>query len=592
MRKAIFISLIFLFSFFLIGSQNVLATDISECGNINTSGTWILQNDITNNTFSSLRCFNILVDDVIFYLNNRVIKIADDDTFASIDITDRDNVTIRGGHINFFDYVTTGIRMTGSNSNITIEDMNITDIDKFQDTTGIYSYNPNLNLTIKDVEVLDAKYGILLSYAQDVDIRDSTFKNSRTWDIWITAATSNVFGCGLDYDTILDYGTNISITTSPCADIGDITLDISVFDGTKIHLPPDDYCNSIPNATVCVDNECLYNYTYIDEDVYCVSGYPPKDLYVYQFNISSGVRTVTANWEDYAPFSEEKYYSSEYPSVSKSIVLYPYEQADIDLTVINAYTSQRIPSALHSLFYSNNTCVWDIWLNKCMQYYTWSDGTGRFANLELNKNYYYTVQKTGYKKYSSDIFNLTGNRDDTVHMIPTTETIILNVTPTVAEASTLLNFTVNTSILPPFTVVIDCINGGELSIQWSTNQYYSYKIVQGSEFLYSGTYVCTATIKEYTSNSVSVEVKGIEETASEFGYFAFILSPIFITTLVLLGFSGFIEHQLKAQGKAFLLSFFAISLILSVLGVYPWWLGFSFMVISGVLIIKFVFGVF
>ena len=591
MRTKIFISLIFLF-FFLIGTlQNVLATDISECGYINTSGTWILQNDITNNTFSSAYCFKITADDVIFFLDDRVIKISDDDTYAQIEMIDRDNVTIRDGHINFFDYVTYGIRMTGSNSNITIEDMNITDIDKFQDTTGIYSYNPNLNLTIKDVEVLDAKYGIVLSYVQDVDIRDSVFKNSRTWDIWIAPISSNVFGCGLDYDTILDDGTNTSITKSPCADIDEITLDISVFDGEKIHLPPDDYCNSFSNATVCVNGDCLYNYTHIEEDVYCVSGYPAKSLYVFQFNITSGIRTVTANWEDYVPFSEEKYYSSEY-NVSKNIILYPYVSADIELLILNAHNSQRIPSASHSLFYSNGTCVWDIWTNKCMQYYTWSDGTGRFTNLGLNLNYYYTVQKTGYKKYSSDIFNLTTNRDDTVYLIPTDETIDFDINPKVGEASTLFNFTVNTSIMPPFYVYVDCIDGGELSVQWTSNDYNSSKIVQGSEFLYSGTYVCTATIKEYTSNSVSIKLEGIEETASELGYFAFLLSPIFISAIILLGFSGFIEHQLKADGKAFLLSFLVISLILTILGIFPWWLGFVLIVVSGVLVVKFIFGVF
>lgn len=590
MKKALLGSLIFL-SLFFIGSQSVLATDISECGYINTSGTWILQNDITNNTFSSAYCFKITADDVIFDLNDKVIKITDD-TFNLIEIVGRDNVTIKNGYMNFFDYGTHGIAMRDtSNSNILIEDISITDIDKFQNNHGIYSLNPNINLTINNVEVLDAKYGITLSGAQNVDIRDSTFKNSRTWDIWFTVTTSDVFGCGLDYDTILDDGTNTSITKSPCIDVDDITLDISVFDGEKIHLPPDDYCNSFYNATVCVNGECLYNHTGIEEDVYCVSGYPAKDLYVYQFNITSGIRTVTANWEDYVPFSEEKYYSSEY-NVSKSIILYPYVSADIGLTVMDAYNSQRIPSALHSLFYSNGTCVNDIWLSKCMEYYTWSDGTGRFANLELNEKYYYIVQKTGYKKYNSDIFNLTANVDHTVYLIPTEEFIILDINPKVAEASTLLNFTVDTSIMPPFYVYVDCIDGGELSVQWTSNDYNSSKIVQGSEFLYSGTYVCTATIKEYTSNSVSIKAEGIEETASELGYFAFILSPIFISAIVLLGFSGFIEHQLKAEGKAFLLSFLVISLILTVLGIFPWWLGFVLIVVSGVLIVKFIFGAF
>lgn len=640
MEKAIIFSLIFL-SFFFIGSQSALATDFYNCRNIDGSGTWVLQNDINGQN-----CINIIVDDVILDLNNKTIT-STGTTTSTIDATNRSNVTVKNGYI----YTTSYTEYTISFFNLStglIENIDMT----LGSTYGLHGILlvDSENIIIEDTDVhndtFTHNYALYISNTNNTIIRDSNFTGADIYDISITNTCYNTLGCGLNFDTISDLGVNSSITKSDCTQIscfdinesgyyeleGDIIanktpcININVSDvilnlnnkritpcstefgtckswtygeGILVQPPIAEHLTNITIENGLIDGFGNYNIIFawvnnskIENVVFAQSD---VDLWITEvknsefnkLNLYSGLIGIKINGAENIILNNSYLKTLNYGILANSLYNSKFDYLNSYFELINT----TITPTCWDIGYVQ-TCILPVLTNETY-YVILGSGIGAFVEHSFNN----TFQRNLYANSLQD-FILSGDSYSNRFLAN-----IFYAQPNVYKGLVLTSATYNN---------YGCQNIGYIINQGTNNVFTTEtceEFIEGIETPCIAGYTCDV----YNNDRMYVDVfcnvvnrtncpircrNGLCVTDADIepieglGYYAFILSPIFLSTIVLLGFAGFIEHLLKAEGKAFMLSFFAISLILSVLGIYPWWLGFVFLVVSGVLIIKFVFGAF
>ena len=138
-------------------SGNINLGSISTCGTITSSGTYILQNDLT----ASGTCFNILGKDIIFDFNGHILMSSNLFSNVGVYIKDSSNFTLRNTTVLLFDK---GLIIENSKSVV------LDSVKLMNNSLGLFALNSNMIQAYNLSVINNSQKGVYLSNASNFQV--------------------------------------------------------------------------------------------------------------------------------------------------------------------------------------------------------------------------------------------------------------------------------------------------------------------------------------------------------------------------------------------------------------------------------------
>lgn len=331
------------------------------------------------------------------------------------------------------------------------------------------------------------------------------------------------------------------------------------------------------NATYWVDNICMVSLPYPPyQEYYGAYGYNFSNIPAGTYRISvtrSGYSTESYTYGEIfiLDANESKYISANLRL--KSVY-------DITINVQNVYTGESLSFGA-TLYYSNGTV------------YPGTSGTyyGKVIYKYIpNGTYYFTVTSDGYYRYTSPRFYLDTDKTFNVRLFPTTEKIILSG-PSQAYISDDVTIGIySEGVRLPISVILmvnnkywrDSIGGPLQCISFALyNETQNFTIEAKWDCLKEGMNDVYLDAESFESTHLAINVLAIRPgynisqvipVPPEYSpMVSFFLTPLFLSSLAVIGLAGYVEYKVKSNGVAFLVICLVGIILLGFFGVYPIW---------------------
>jgi hypothetical protein len=331
------------------------------------------------------------------------------------------------------------------------------------------------------------------------------------------------------------------------------------------------------NATYWVDNVCMVSLPYPPyQEYYGAYGYNFSNIPTGTYRISvtrSGYSTESYTYGEIFTLdaNENKYISANLRL--KSVY-------DITINVQNIYTGESLSFGA-TLYYSNGTV------------YPGTSGTyyGKVIYKYIpNGTYYFTVTSDGYYKYTSPNFYLDTDRTFNVRLSPTTEKIILSGPSQVYITDDVTISIYSEGVRLPRSVILmvnnkywrDSIGGPLQCISFALyNETQNFTIEAKWDCLKEGMNDVYLDAESFESTHLAINVLAIRPgynisqvipVPPEYSpVVSFFLTPLFLSSLAVIGLAGYVEYKVKSNGVAFLIICLIGIVLLGFFGVYPIW---------------------
>ena len=344
-----------------------------------------------------------------------------------------------------------------------------------------------------------------------------------------------------DYDDFCDSPYTIAtnnIDKLPLASVSNITLEIQVTQ-QKCHLDVDGCEQDVPSPTITIKdmggNTVASGTTNIVKQNCYKCGSLQKPCYVARFNLAPMERyLVIISKSGYRTFQGNV--TGTY-SASYKFYLDRENEYTIGIEVRSATTNQTIGTVRRCLYYQNGSIVPDLYPNIIFCGEMSNAGGNYDYYCVPSDSYYFTIEASGYQKYTSETFYLSQDMERKVYLSP--------------------------SVYVPV-----CGNG----------------ICEANETAENCPQDCAQM-------GVIPQINATEWKELGYGWLLPLFSPFALYNLLMI-FFALIGGVITREPSVVLGIILVFIVIFTFIGVYPWWLSFVLIIIAGFLFVRMVGGIF